>query len=163
MLELVFSATAGSVDVERITISHIGTGAESDVISVKLYLDNGDGSYNQVTDTLIGSGVFSSGTVTFGSAGVSMFTVAPGFDKRVYVVCDFSGTATGTHGVRVSDASSITTLNGGSPSATYPISSTQTSFVPELGSQAIVVAASTIIALLVVLRRKRCITPLRPP
>jgi hypothetical protein len=159
MLELVFSATGSSIDVDTIKVTHTGTGAQGDVTSVKLYLDNGDGSYNSGSDTLLGSGTYSGGVITFGSVGVSMFTVSPGVSRRVFVVCDFSGTATGTHGVRVADVSSVTTINSGPVSGAYPIDSTQTSFIPEVSNPFVLVTiAMALFGMFVMVRRKKFIS-----
>ena len=132
MLELQFTATGTPVSIDTITVTHTGSGQETDVTAVRLYLDDGDGIYS-ASDTLLGSGIFSSGRIMFGSPGVPMITVSPGVTTRVFIVCDFSPSASGTHGVRIADRSSITTINAGSPSGLFPITSTETSFIPEMG------------------------------
>ena len=76
--------------LNSITIQRTGTGADSDVSQVKLWLDNNQNGSLDATDTSLGVGSFSGGVITF----TSTIAVFQGQTNKLLVTYSVSSTAT---------------------------------------------------------------------
>jgi len=78
--------------VTAVTVNNVGTAADSEISSVKLYYDSNDsGDYTSGVDTQVGSGTFSSGAKTF--SGLSVNVAASGGAEKFFVILDVATTA----------------------------------------------------------------------
>ncbi|MBI2059943.1 MAG: Ig-like domain-containing protein [Nitrospirae bacterium] len=76
-----------SVKVTRVN------GADSDITTVHLFVDTGDGQFTPATDSEIGNaGAFAGGTYTF--SGLNLIIARNGGTRQLFVAFDLSGTAT---------------------------------------------------------------------
>ncbi|WP_461373554.1 hypothetical protein [Candidatus Aquicultor sp.] len=77
--------------LNSITIHRTGTGVDSDVSQVKLWLDDNQNGSLDTTDTSLGSGTFTGTNITFSSLNVA---VGQGQPKRLLVTYSIASTAT---------------------------------------------------------------------
>jgi predicted CXXCH cytochrome family protein len=107
--EFTLEAIGGPVTVSQIAVRGLDTvdALTTDVSAVRLFEDNGDGTFSEASDTQVGStqtfGADTSGTaVTFGSLS---YTLATGETRNVWIVYTIGASAVNDHilGSRVED------------------------------------------------------------
>jgi len=90
MAELDVSTTTGNINIRTLTVAKTGTAPDGDVAQVRLFLDDGDGTFNGA-DTEIATGTFSSGSLTFSSIDLEVTNTEP---LTLFVIYDMAGGAT---------------------------------------------------------------------
>ncbi|MCK4668349.1 right-handed parallel beta-helix repeat-containing protein, partial [Candidatus Dependentiae bacterium] len=102
MQEMEVFTNANTASWTLLRIDMTGTGTDTDVAAVRLYLDDGDDTFEPGTDTEIGSGVFSSGTVTLNITDQEITTSA----KTYFITFDLTVDAVDQHtvGTRLDNA-----------------------------------------------------------
>jgi len=107
-----FGAAAKSID--SVVLTQTGTIADSEIADLRLFLDDGDMLFDNQTDTVLGNGTLSSGTITFATTGA----VAIGALDSAYlfVEADLTGAAAGaTIQVGVANPATDIVENGSAP------------------------------------------------
>jgi len=107
MEQLTLSASGGSITLTAIKVDLSGTGADGDILGVRLYHDVNDNGTYEPSDEWIGTQLsFIGGSLTF--TGLS-FKVATGTDENLLITFDIAPVATvgNTVGVRIEDSSYI--------------------------------------------------------
>ncbi|MBI2058827.1 MAG: Ig-like domain-containing protein [Nitrospirae bacterium] len=108
--------------VTSITVTRVN-GADTDIATVHLFLDNGDGSFSSSSDSELGTaGAFSGSTKTFGGLSVSIPAVTG--SKTFFVTYDLSTSA--TNGATLSakiNATGDIAQNPDGVAGTFPLSS----------------------------------------
>ncbi|MCA8919219.1 MAG: putative Ig domain-containing protein, partial [Planctomycetes bacterium] len=111
------TALVNNQDINSIVLTKTGSLPDSDIASVDLWLDDGNGVFNPAADTAIGgSTTFSSGTATFAGMPLVSVTAALSPTARLFVSLDLvaSPTTGATFGVSINAASDVT-LVGSDP------------------------------------------------
>jgi hypothetical protein len=109
IMRLDLSVDANSATLDTMTLDLTGTGTDSDISAVGLWLDDGDGSFTGFpADTLLDAGTFALGTVTL-AAGVTVMAATP---ETLFVTYSIApGATVGNYvGGRVSDETYFTVL-----------------------------------------------------
>ena len=136
---------ASAVNVQTVKVTNVGS--DTYVTKVALWEDiDDDGAFEPTTDDitgLLGSGTFTTGTITFGTLGITLFDIpiGAGADTQdVFVVYDISSSSPdGTQfKSRIANPSLDVTFNLGSDTSGVAVESTN----PQTVSTAITIAAS---------------------
>lgn len=112
MEKLTLTAAPKTVFLTGITLTENGTSTvDTDVSSVKIYKDDGDGNFSSATDTAVGSGTFAaqSATIAINDGGTGFLRIDSTASKVLFVVYDIAAAATlsQTLGVRIADETKL--------------------------------------------------------
>jgi hypothetical protein len=159
MLRTRLNEDSGIDDVvlEKITITHLGTGEGTD-ITVYIYEDvDEDDNFEPDGDdgASLGSATFSGATVTI---DITDLTIAASNDEYIWIVYVFntdSSDVGDTHGARIAQSSDLQVSIGDTVSGTFPQDSTLTQVIPEFDK---IFAPITFVILLIPLWRRRRLT-----
>lgn len=87
-----FASGVAQQDVNSITLTLTGGAADADIANVNLWIDDGDGAFDALVDTSLGTGTFTNGALTIttmGNLAVAAFT-----DQQLWVSFDVAAAAT---------------------------------------------------------------------
>ncbi len=120
---LTFSTNGAAIVVDNISVDFAGTGVRSDVLSVSLHVDNGDGVYNPTTDVLLGTAMAFPGTGPAVFRNLNFAVDAAG--RSIWIVYDLSSSAVIGDRVGSSLASnaSVQVRSGSVFGGTFPLNS----------------------------------------
>lgn len=140
MLKLTLTAGSGSVTLTSLKIDEGGTSAsDTDISSVRLFQDTGNGTLETGTDTLLGTGTFAAQSVTFGALSVA---VASGTPQNLFVVYNISPASnTGVNiNASVTAAGNVTVSFPDAVTATFPVKSNEVT----IGGNTVTVAGTSV-------------------
>lgn len=122
VLNMSANAFGSATNLNSITFTRTGTIGDAAISNVKLVRDTNTNGAVDAGDTTLGTGVFSSGTVTF--SGAPLQTVATGTPVPLLLAISYSGPLTmgGNMNISVAAASDVT-WSGSTDYTTYPLSS----------------------------------------
>ena len=107
ILGMALAVNANAATVSSVRVDLTGTVADADIAAVRLWRDDGDGVFEPSADTPLGTGAFSTGSVTF-PVTVPVTSAAP---ARLFVSYDIAASATvGSFLGGLVDSTSITVL-----------------------------------------------------
>ena len=87
VMELNFSAPRGKIDIINITVVWNGTADKSKLTNISIWQDNGDGVFNETSDTLINMTTFP----TTGNITIETNLTVEGVTNNVYIVVRIGG------------------------------------------------------------------------
>ena len=91
MAELQMSTETGNVNLKTVTMQMLGTAAMTDITSMELYLDDGDGILDETSDFSFGEGTIDSGFLVFTDIEME---ISSGTPRTFFVSFDISPNAT---------------------------------------------------------------------
>lgn len=121
LLKLGVKTDKNAAGLAGITLNQIGSAGDTDISSLRIYKDNGDGVFNAGQDAAVTGGyAFSGGTVAVSFSSIQNVTVSSG---AYFIAADIAGAAVpgGTIQLRLADSSYFSVLAPDLVTSAFPI------------------------------------------